>query len=85
VTRQTLVSLAESALLLLALAFTLAPIPSKEDPIELFPALAFAVVCFGGSRALRWKGKWILWSLEVLAFVGFAYVSNAIANLLMAI
>jgi hypothetical protein len=83
VKRSVALLLLETALLLLALFFTLPAVPSNDESIQLFPAIVFAALCFAGSRALRWKGKWVLWSLEVLAFLVFAYASNATDNLLL--
>lgn len=81
--RQVGMRLLETALLFVALFFTLSPIPSNEDPIDLMPDMAFAVVAFGASRALRWRGHWVIWGLEFVGFAAFAWAANMIANVLL--
>ena len=81
--KQIGVYVAEAALLFAALFFTLPYVPSHEmGRLPLFPAAAFAVVLFAGSRLLRWRQRYILAAAETVAFALFVWGSNAVANLL---
>jgi len=74
---------AEAALLLAALFFTLPYVPSNEiERLPLFPSAAFAVALFAGSRLLRWRHRFVIAVPEILAFTLFVWGSNAVANLL---
>lgn len=79
----------ETITLFIALAMTIPVLPSNEDPIELFPAAAFACVSFGISRFIRhlsvrnsFFGSVTL-LLEILGFSLFVFISNRVANILL--
>jgi hypothetical protein len=81
--KQLWLNSAEAALLFAALFFTLPYVPSHElERLPLFPAGAFAVVLFTGSRLLRWRDRYVIATAETLAFAVFVWGSNAVANLL---
>ena len=76
-------NLAEATLLLAALFCTLPYIPSNEmERLPLLPVGAFAVILFAGSRAIRWRPRYVMVAAETLAFSLFVWGSNAAANLL---
>jgi hypothetical protein len=74
---------AEVVLLFAALFCTLPYIPSHEmDRLPLFPAGAFAVILFAGSRIIRWRRRYIVILAETVLFSIFVWGSNAVANIL---
>ena len=66
-----------------ALFCTLPYIPSHEvERLPLLPLGAFAVLLFGGSRIIRWRGRYLVPVVETALFIAFVWVSNAAANIL---
>ena len=80
-----LLDLVESGLLFLALVLTLPYVPSNDVGTLPFGGTgALAIVPFAASRLLRWGRRYLLALLETVAFAAFAWVANAVANLLYA-
>lgn len=74
---------AEVAMLFCALLFTLPYIPSHQiEQLPLLPGAAFALICFAGSRALRWHRNYLLIGLETLGFLAFVVIANEVANII---
>ncbi len=78
-----LTKFAEVALLFGALLFTLSYIPSHEiEQLPLLPGGAYALICFAGSRALRWHRNYLLIGFETLGFLAFVVIANEVANII---
>lgn len=74
---------AEVTLLFCALAFTLPYIPSHPiERLPLFPGAVIALICFAGSRALRWRRNYLLIGLETSGFLAFVWIANRVANII---
>lgn len=71
--------------LLFAALFCLLPyIPSHEGFEYRFGLMqVLAIALFGFSRGLRWRDKWYLVGLEVVAFAIFAWVLTASYDLIL--
>ncbi len=73
----------ETLLLFAALFLTLPSIASNDvAELPLTPVAVIATLLFAASRMLRWRPRYLWPLVEAAAFLAFAWVVNAIANLL---
>ena len=81
--KQASLKVAEIVLLFASLFFTIPYVPSTTiERLPLLPAAAFAVASFAGSRFIRWRPRYFEALCETVAFAGFVWGANAVANLI---